>query len=565
MVKRLEIFAAALISVGMAFAAPVSQSQARRIAERTLMHHGLLASGNLQLVANAQEGKDDYTKGRNGLSTNAYSEYYIFSDKANNGFVIVSGEDLLPSVIAYSSNSTISSIDNLSPVLRHFLNNYSQYVNDIRAGRFDAPIVADSNDDAVPVVDALCTTIWDQGDPFNMYCPVVNGKNSVVGCVATAMSQIMKFWNWPKRGIGKSSYVLPGYGQITSDFSTHEYDWGNMCDSYPFRPKRSDIQREAVALLCSDCGIAVRMSYSPSGSGAISANAQMAFVRNFGYAASKLRHLWKLEYPSPEEWFTIFKKEFDAGRPVYMSAFSPIGTNDSGHAFVIDGYDTKNFVHVNWGWAGEGNGYYSLDLMNVSGSAYKENQEIIIGIEPDYEGTDNVIEEVQTPMIMDSISYQKDKFDKVVIYTLKNGSSSMLTWDIKASLCDMDGNEVLELSTKTIENLRGNYYYETYSLTCSISPLANIPAGDYGIRIFTRQKDYEEWILPVINGGPSRNWIPVYFDGKKPHFNEVSDDINDVHETTKQQDNRIFNLAGQIVDGTYKGIIIKNGKKSFSR
>lgn len=561
MIKRLETLVIAFIVTSMAFAAPVSPSQARKIAERAFLHHGLLNPSNIQLIANDEN--TGYAKGKSGVATSVHSDYYIFSNNENKGFVIVSGDDMLPAVIAYSANTAISSFDNISPALKHLLDNYSRYVNDIRSGKFEAPQKEADNETGVPVVDALCHTTWDQGDPFNMLCPVINGQNSVVGCVATAMSQIMKYWNWPKRGMGKYSYVLAGYGQVTSDFSTHEYDWDNMCDSYPIRPKRSEAQRQAVALLCSDCGIAAHMDYSPSGSGTFGTNAQNAFVKHFGYAASKLKFLWKLEYPDAEDWFSIFEEELNARRPILMTAVSPIGTNDSGHAFVIDGYDNQHFVHVNWGWAGEGDGYYDLGLMNVTGSAYKEDQCIIVGIEPDYDGTDGQMEEAQVPLVIkDSINHVKDRFDQIAIHSLSNESPYMSSWEIKISLCDRDGNEILELTSDKIDNMRSHTYYPEYTMSCTISPMAGIPAGDYGIRVFTRQKDFDDWILPIINGGPSKNWIPVYFDGKKAHFNEVSDGIEEITVSESHSD-IIYNINGQIVNGSYKGIVIKNGKKVF--
>lgn len=561
MIKRLGALFVALMIAGVAFAAPVSPAQARKVAERTLMNHGLFMPSNLQLIANAQESTN--AKVKDCVPSAAYSEYYIFSDDESKGFVIVSGDDLLPSVIAYSSKSTISSADNMPPALKHFLNNYSRYVNDIRAGKFEAMPKTENDEEGVPVVDALCTTLWDQGDPYNSLCPVIGEQNSVVGCVATAMAQIMKYWNWPKQGKGKNSYVLSGYGLVSSDFSTHTYDWDNMCDTYPFRPKRTEAQRQAVALISSDCGVATNMDYSPSGSGTFGTNAKTAFVKYFGYAASKLQMRWRLEYTSPEEWFSIFKNEFDEGRPILMTAVSPIGSHDSGHAFVIDGYDTNSFVHVNWGWAGDGNGYYNLSLMDVSGSAYKEDQSIIFGLEPDYEGTDCEVEENQVPlMIRDKIAYEKiDKFDRVMLYGLANESPYMSSWIISASLCDLDGNEIRQLSTASIQNLRSHHYYEVFDLILpTLSPLSKLPAGDYGIRIFTREEGYEDWILPIVNGGLENNWIPVYFDGKKTYFNEVSTAIGEIN-ANKNHTNISFNLSGQAVNDTYKGIVIRDGKK----
>jgi len=52
------------------------------------------------------------------------------------------------------------------------------------------------------------TTYWHQDSIYNMLCPVLDtltGDTTIVGCVATAISQIMYYWQWPNTGVGTGS------------------------------------------------------------------------------------------------------------------------------------------------------------------------------------------------------------------------------------------------------------------------------------------------------------------------------------------------------------------------
>ena len=137
-------------------------------------------------------------------------------------------------------------------------------------------------------VEPLLTDTWDQYAPFNNLCPVDStGERCVVGCVATAMSQVMRYWEWPIRGTGSHEYVDSlGTGlTLSADFSSHTYDWAQMLDRY-VEGNYTQAQADAVALLSLDCGIAVNMRYEAGSSGANSIRQPMALVNYFGYDPS---------------------------------------------------------------------------------------------------------------------------------------------------------------------------------------------------------------------------------------------------------------------------------------
>ena len=209
-------------------------------------------------------------------------------------------------------------------------------------------------------VDPLLKDDWDQYAPNNNMCPLdQEGKRCMVGCVATAMTQVMHYWEWPIRGTGSHEYVdVKGCGQkLSTNFAEHLYMWPYMLDSY----KEGDyslVQADAVALLSSDCGIAVNMSYGAESSGARSIYQPMALVNYFGY--DKGTQLLFRDFYSLEEITLMLKKELAAGRPVLVSGYN----NGGGHAFVIDGYDENDCFHLHLGNPeNDGDGWTYLPYM----------------------------------------------------------------------------------------------------------------------------------------------------------------------------------------------------------
>jgi len=211
----------------------------------------------------------------------------------------------------------------------------------------------------VQQVGPLLTTEWDQHYPYNMYCPMGDGGQCVVGCVATAVVQITKYWNWPPTGEDSSSYYW--YGDYSCDGSTpgetlsvdhsDEYDWDNMPDDCG---GCTEIEREAVAELCYEMGVALEMSYGHCGSASGSYHVAQALPDHFRYHAS-IQHEWRNEY-TQDEWFEMIKSEIDAGRPMYYEIYS--------HAIACDGWKTiwsAKMYHFNYGWDDNHTAWYTVD------------------------------------------------------------------------------------------------------------------------------------------------------------------------------------------------------------
>lgn len=312
--------------------------------------------------------------------------YYAFN--LEQGYVIVSGDDEMTELVGYAENGFFDA-ENVPPQMQLWLDGYAEYVAAVQSGKAKARKILLSDSPSV-VVEPLVTTKWNQDAPFNNFAPEYTDDNNntqrcATGCAATAMAQIMKFHNWPEQGVGHYSYEHQSFGTISSNFSEHVYDWTNMIDRYN-NGEYSSEQADAVALLMKDCGVSLNMNYGPV-SGASIYSYYPAFKNYFRYSSRTVNR----SGCETAEFTKIITDELQEGRPIIYC-----GTGENGgHAFVVDGYDTNYFLHVNWGWGGYSDGYFDMNYMDPTGlgigggsGAFKWNQGIVLarplkdGVEP---------------------------------------------------------------------------------------------------------------------------------------------------------------------------------------
>ncbi len=222
----------------------------------------------------------------------------------------------------------------------------------------------------------LINSHWDQDGPFWNFCPTLGGKRCYVGCVATAMSQIMRYYRWPDSGTGTHSYYWRGGNRNLSANFSDSYDWAYM----PLQISAYDTNRErnAVAELCYEAGVAVDMGYGTRGSGAYTSDVAAVLKTYFKYSP-QTRVVWRSDYSNRANWFQVFKNQRDASRPVQFAMYTP----SSGHSVIIDGYlstNTADKVHINMGWGGSYDAYYTLD--NILSYTKEEWQLAVIDIIP---------------------------------------------------------------------------------------------------------------------------------------------------------------------------------------
>ena len=305
-----------------------------------------------------------------GVSNRNEACFYVFNVNKE-GFVIVSADDRFRPIVGYSDEGPFET-ENPSPELMFYLDRIIEARTSRNAVLFDN--TAEEWQSVMKSgrllsrnggrgVDFLCTTKWNQDSPYNLYAPAASsgpGGRCYAGCVATAMSQVMKYWDHPLQGSGSHSYYCYGYGTQSANFGTTTYDWEHMPDRLG---GASQQEIEAVALLMYHCAVAVDMNFAPDGSGANSWDVPSAIRQYFSY--SNQASLKGRDEYSLTNWQNMLKAQFDLGWPVYYSGFS----NSGGHAFVCDGYTDDDLFHFNWGWGGSSDGWFVIDEIDYAGWA----------------------------------------------------------------------------------------------------------------------------------------------------------------------------------------------------
>lgn len=246
---------------------------------------------------------------------------------------------------------------------------------------------------APSTVGPIITAAWDQSAPYNDQTPGVSGScsHTLVGCVATAWSMLLRHWQWPDRGVGSYTHTW-NFQDYTVNFAEQTWDWANMPDS--INAGSPQAQKDAIAKLCYQVGVAAKMNWGCSSSGST------AYANDYLDVYFKYKSSMALRSPagvSEATWFGYFRTDFDATppRPIIMSIFG----NAGGHEILADGYQidpTTNKVHLNMGWAGASNAYYDLTSDFTTGAYIWDASQtaIVTGIEPDYtlrEATINMV------------------------------------------------------------------------------------------------------------------------------------------------------------------------------
>ena len=500
--KKLFSFWLILMALlGRAHANPVDEATARRVGQAFLSTHtarGAAGAAGLALVYRAEVGAPDA----------AVPAFYVFDTAPAAGFVLVAADDQVMPVLGYSDQSAFVT-KNMAPQVAKWLEGYRAAIRevvethtpatpDIRAAwqqlKSGAPATA-GRGAGTTVVNPLVATRWNQHPFYNDLCPYDNagGGRSVTGCVATATAQVMKFWNYPATGAGFHSYNTASFGTLSANFGTTTYQWASM-------PNSVNSANTAVATLMSNVGIGVDMSYSANSSGAwvVSANssgtancAEYALRTYFGYR-STMQGIRRVNY-SDAQWLTMMKAELDAGRPIVYDGFGTGG----GHCFVADGYDANNFLHFNWGWGGQADGYFVLNALNpgslgAGGGAggYNSGQEAIIGIQPPAgqggggTGAPTTAIALNNPVTPSATALNYGQAFSVSTNLINTGTTAY-AGDYCAAVFDLNNALVDYVETKTGYTLPVGFTYTT-NLVFSTTGLFSVLPGTYRVGVFYR-------------------------------------------------------------------------------
>lgn len=308
--------------------------------------------------------------------------YFIFNFK-NGGFLILSADKRIEPVLAFSEKNSFPLGQKFYPSgLVAWLFNQKENIQLIRERSAKRNMIIERlwdnllngqsgiNYMAAPLPDEpdcnpyiiqkgpYLQTTWDQECGYNALLPLKNcglpcGR-AYTGCVATAMGQVMKFHSFP-----------------------YTYDWVNM---------PNDWGSNATAVLMKDIGKAVGMDYDCDGSGADTEDEVASSLRNdFGYSSAS--------YSDYKYW--VVQSELNYGRPVILRGgrktywfIFPVYTD--GHAWVCDGYSSYVDpcygsylkLHMNWGWGGNYDDWYSFNNFNPGTSTFNYKPGMVYNIKP---------------------------------------------------------------------------------------------------------------------------------------------------------------------------------------
>lgn len=553
--KKLTSLLLLALMCQIATAKQISQQQAAAIAGKYVP---TIKSGNIKPAKKAG-------------ATETSAEYYVF-DAEGGGFAVVAGDDEFDEVIGYSSTGSFGDIDQLPTALKDGLNNYAEYVRRFRAG--EVPAIKNKLTASSVVVSPLVTTKWDQGTPYNNNCPYSSraGENCPTGCAATAMAQIMNYYEWPQTGDGSNSYA-DSFGSHSVNFAQSTYDWNNMLDSYS---SYNATQAAAVAKLMWDCGVAMYMTYDINGSGAIDGDMALAAADHFKY---NVRLLYR-DGSFKNQFRDAILASLDENNPIVLCGQGSMG----GHAFVADGYNSANYLHINWGWGGLSDGYFNIDALNppslgTGGGAggFNMMQSAILMTPTANNSTSGALE--QMPLLLYDYRYTTSNagyfkatttsatkgsaFNVSALYFFNNATGNWSGF-VAAGVYNEDG-ELLGVSPAKSISIKDGYLYSSLCTFNVGSILATLPDGEYIIKAVSRE---------TRSGVGTNDWIPVsttervvvavdgdqVYVGEKPIEIELASPISSDKETYDIGDTAIItasieNKSDEKAQGTLKFLI----------
>ena len=442
------------------------------------------------------------TPGSSTISTRSVAEapaYHLFVSKEEQRFVIVSGESQMNEVVGYGKLST-GDANALPPQVHALLQQYTETVRQVRSGQQPAASLPKS---LKRYVTPLVTAQWGQSYPYNSKTPVINGKPTYTGCVATAAAQFLYFYKWPKQR--PAIYVRKAGDGDEADTSP-TYLWEAMKDT---RKQVKDFRSvNAVGRLLVDVGKAIRITFGTQASPSNIEYTLDALQNDFGYT-TRLLHRDRMQ---ADEFREAIMQELSDGYPVMVCGGI--------HAFIYDGYDRRGFIHANFGWDGQGDGYYDINTITtplpgpfMGNGQFWENQVVLMahpknGQYPDFPTPQRTLGARKNAAFEFSprTGDAKTRFNATISsgsYHSMNGEFYRFTGQVGIAVMDQKGNTV-----KLINSNNRNFEWTTIFMTQNIPiediDFTDIPQGDYLLVPVSRE-------LVAKNPDKYEAWYPIEY------------------------------------------------------
>ena len=417
---------------------------------------------------------------------------YLYAVSEQNSFVLVSGDDRFAPVLGYSDNGSFNE-QNMPENMRAWLQGYIDEMNYLNSINYQPSAVTATNE-VKQSIAPMVTTKWNQGDPYNGLCPLDGSNRSVTGCAATAMAQVVNYHMQNHNAPTAIKEAIEAYTTKSRQLSVSGVAAGTALPNKSlllntYGEDATDAQKTAVAQLMLYCGTSIQMDYTSGGSGAYTADAQYALVRNFGFDET-VQAISRSEV-SYARWIDLVYNELKQSRPVIYSGHSSGG----GHAFVADGYDSGDLFHINWGWGGSSDGYFALSVLNpdddgqigasASGDGYSSDQLIVIGIQINSGQT-------PTPKPVCMAMYLTKVENKTVTYSTWNETDATHSFDYGIGTIDNDGN-ITPVATSSVNDLKPGFGFSVR--THDVPTNTAYANSKKKIVLISREKNTNTWYV----------------------------------------------------------------------
>lgn len=514
MFKKTLLALAAAIAAQGAFAAVLTPEEALQRASSENGARRIAGNGTAQLAYTVADAEGQ-------------PAVYVFNRPSGEGILFVGADDIAMPILGYTDEGSFDP-NNIPRDVAYWLGEYASQISYGKASGMKRA-KAQTYPTSWTYIAPMVKTRWDQGAPYNNGTPMVGNAHTPTGCVATAMAQVMKYWEYPEVGQGSKTYTNNG-NRLSLTFDRTPFDWSNMLDTYT-PGHYNETQAEAVAYLMKACGYGAEMNYAMGGSGTQTGLAGAAMVNYFKYD-NGIQYAERFSH-TDSEWSEMVYNQLKNVGPVIYDGSSVEG----GHAFVIDGYDGNGYFHVNWGWGGLCNGYYLLTALTPSqqgtgGSygGYNSGQGMLFNIKKATSEDQNTSLKGELSMYG---SLSATNAANKLTFTISGWNPSSISnlslatvnavFGIEIQKADGSGNpSYVQVTTPSgVTNLAPGYYYPTSRLNIVANFTTSLPDGKYKVSFVYK------------SGTQTNNWV---------HFHHPVGTYDYVYVTKSGSDYTVENI-----------------------
>lgn len=423
--------------------------------------------------------------------------YYVVNNGENGGFVIISGDDRAQNILGYSEQGHYDLQAEEQTAAGEMMQGYAEEMKCLDAMGItekEYTGMARTNTPTSTAIQPLVTAKWGQRDPFYSSTPTVSGTHCLVGCISVAVSQVLYYYR--NRMAAKLSTTIPAYtsGGVKSSAinAGTALNWNNMFDVLDGTV--TSAQKTNVANLLYYVAAALKSTFATDYTSTPFQTIGSYLTTYFGFANSTYKVRSNFTY---EQWKNMIVSELEQGRPVVYFCGKEA---NKGHLFVIDGYDGGDLFHVNWGYSGMCDGYFTLSVLNpydhagedagiISGMSFLYKAMAFFNLQPKngYNDVDN-----NTWLYAINNSFTASSNTLKVTYTNKTANNNSFTCGL--GYVDEDGNiQVLKQWTKGEAAIASGATSGAISYTLS--------ASDFSAKKLATKSYYNIYPISKIKGG----------------------------------------------------------------